>query len=303
MLIQAALNGGTSRAEHPAVPRTPAELAASAREAKLAGATVIHIHPRDSYGAQTLVAEHVLAAVAAVREATGLPVGVTTAIWTVDGEPARRLELVRDWAGRPGGREALPGPVGRGSTAGAGWPGKHSSDRPDFVSINLNEPGIEPLADLVTSLGIGIEAGVWTVDDARQLGSCSFRDRLLRVVLEPVDRIPSGAVATASETSAELRRLGIDAPQVHHGYGLATWHVLRAAVVGGFGLRVGLEDTPFLPDGTVASGNGALIAAAVALTGSLPAATAGSCWLHSPGGGMVVCAGNESIRRNPEISG
>lgn len=238
MLIQAALNGGTSRSEHSAVPLTPSELAASAREAQLAGATLIHVHPRDSYGAQTLASRHVLAAVAAVREATGLPVGVTTGIWTVDGEPGRRLALVADWSGH---------------------------GRPDFVSINMNEPGIEPLADLVTSLGIGIEAGVWTVDDARQLGTCSFRDRLLRVLLEPVDRVPADAVATACEASAELKRLGIGAPQVHHGYGLATWDVLRAAAAGGFGLRTGLEDTPVLPDGTVAGGNGELIAAALAL--------------------------------------
>jgi uncharacterized protein (DUF849 family) len=201
---------------------------------------VIHIHPRDSYGAQTLVSGHVLAAVTAVRAATGLPVGVTTGIWTVDGEPGRRLALVADWNG---------------------------PDRPDFVSINMNEPGIEPLADLVTSLGIGIEAGVWMADDARQLGACSFRDRVLRVVLEPVDRVPADAVATASESSAELARLGIAAPQVHHGYGLATWDVLRAAVAGGFGIRVGLEDTPYLPDGTVAPGNADLVAAAVALAG------------------------------------
>jgi uncharacterized protein (DUF849 family) len=238
VLIQAALNGGTSRSEHPAVPVTPAELAVSAREAQAAGATVIHIHPRDSSGAQTLVSDHVLAAVTAVREATGLPVGVTTGIWTVDGEPGRRLALAADWGG--------PG-------------------RPDFVSINMNEPGIEPLADLMTSLGIGIEAGVWTADDARHLGTCSFRNRVLRVLLEPVDRTPADAVATASEASAELKRLGVDAPQVHHGYGLATWDVLKAAAAGGFDIRVGLEDTTVLPDGTGAVGNADLISAAVTL--------------------------------------
>lgn len=238
MLIQAALNGGTSRSEHSAVPVTPAELATAAREAQAAGATVIHIHPRDTSGAQTLVSGHVHAAVAAVREATGLPVSVTTGIWTVDGEAGRRLALVADWGG--------PG-------------------RPDFVSINMNEPGIEPLADLVTSLGIGIEAGIWTADEARQLGTCAFRDRVRRILLEPEDQIPAVAVATASEASAELTRLGIDVPQVHHGYGPATWDVLKAAAAGGFGIRVGLEDTTVLPDGKTASGNGDLIAAAVAL--------------------------------------
>lgn len=238
MLIQAALNGGTPRTEHPAVPRTPAELAASARAAQLAGATAIHIHPRDAYGAQTLAAEYVLPAVVAVRAVTGLPVGVTTGIWTVDGDTDRRLALVAGWKGH---------------------------DKPDFASVNMNEPGITPLADLLISLGIGIEAGIWTADDARQLAASAFGDRVLRALLEPVDRAPADAVATAAEASSELTRLGVTAPQVHHGYGMATWDVIRTAAARGFGIRVGLEDTTVLPDGTTATGNADLVAAAVSL--------------------------------------
>ena len=238
LLIQACLNGPTTRVEHPAVPLTPAELAAEASAAAAAGAESLHLHPRDLSGAQTLVPDDVLAAVAAVRAATGLPVGATTGIWTVDGDTARRLSLV------------------------AGWTGE---DRPDFASINVNEPGTDALADLLTSLGIEIEAGVWTVEDARLLAASTFGDRVMRVLLEPVDRSPAGAVATAAEASAELTRLGITAPQVHHGYGLATWDVLRAAVAMGAGIRVGLEDTTVLPDGSVAAGNGDLVAAAALL--------------------------------------
>jgi uncharacterized protein (DUF849 family) len=75
VLIQACLNGGTTRDQHPAVPLTPAELAAEARAAQLAGAQALHLHPRNEAGQQTLAAADVLAAVAAVRAATGLPVG------------------------------------------------------------------------------------------------------------------------------------------------------------------------------------------------------------------------------------
>ena len=238
MLIQACLNGATTRAEHPAVPLTPAELSAEARAAAAAGAESVHMHPRDPSGAQTLAPEHVLAAVAAVRAATGLPAGVTTGIWTVDGDAVRRMSLVRQWTGQ---------------------------DRPDFASINVNEPGTDALAGLLTSLEIDIEAGVWTVEDARLLGASTFGHRVIRVLLEPVDRSPAGAVATAAEASAELVRLGITAPQVHHGYGLATWDVLRAAVAMGHDIRVGLEDTTVLPDGTAAAGNGDLVAAAARL--------------------------------------
>jgi uncharacterized protein (DUF849 family) len=103
------------------------------------------------------------------------------------------------------------------------------------------------------------------VEDARLLGASSFGGRVIRVLLEPVDRSPEGAVAMAAEASAELSRLGIEAPQVHHGYGLATWDVMRAAVAMGAGVRVGLEDTTVLPDGSAAAGNGVLVAAAARL--------------------------------------
>ena len=238
LLIQAALNGGTAREQHPAVPLTPAELAAEARAAQLAGAGAFHLHPRDAAGAQTLAPERVLASVAAVRAATGLPVGVTTGIWTVDGDVRRRLELVSGWTG---------------------------PDRPDYASINMNEPGIDELADLLTSLGIGIEPGVWTVEDARLLGTIGFRDRILWVLMEPEESGSAEAVATAAEAAAELARLGITARQVRHGYGRATWDVLRASIADGQDIRVGLEDTTVLPDGSVAAGNGDLVAAAARL--------------------------------------
>ena len=89
---------GTTRDEHPAVPLTPAELAAEARAAQLAGAQALPLHPRDRAGQQTLAVSDVFSAVAAVRAATGLPVGVTTGIWTVDGDDGRRMSLVADRA-------------------------------------------------------------------------------------------------------------------------------------------------------------------------------------------------------------
>ena len=129
----------------------------------------------------------------------------------------------------------------------------------------MNEPGTDDLADLLSGLGIQIEAGVWTAADARLLGAAAFRDRILRVLMEPVDRDPAGAVATAAEAASELARLGVSARQVHHGYDQATWDVMRAAVTMGHDIRIGLEDTTVLPDGSVAEGNADLVTAAVRL--------------------------------------
>ena len=53
--------------------------------------------------------------------------------------------------------------------------------------------------------------------------------------------------------------------QVHHGDGIASWAVNRRAILRRHGIRTALEDTPVLPDGRMADGNGDLVAAAAAM--------------------------------------
>jgi uncharacterized protein (DUF849 family) len=239
MLIKACLNGGTTRKQHPAVPRTPAELAADAQAAVRAGADAIHVHPRDAHGHETIEPDAVLAAVHAVRAAVpGTPVGVTTGIWTVDGDADRRLKLVARWTG---------------------------ADRPDFASINLCEPGADELAAQLGRLGIPVEAGLWTAQDADRLAASAFGRTAIRVLIEPQDGDPDAAVATATRIEEALTRHGFELPAVHHGYGTATWPVIETALRAGRDIRVGLEDTTVLPDGSTTTGNGELVAAAVAL--------------------------------------
>ena len=239
MLIKACLNGGTTRDDHPSVPQTPAELAADASAAASAGAGAVHLHPRDSSGTETLDPDAVLAAVAAVRAAVpATPVGVTTGLWAADGDPARRMSLVAGWAG---------------------------SDRPDFASVNLSEPGADELAGLLGDMGIAVEAGIWSAADADRLAASAFGHGVLRILVEPQDGEPESAVALAAYIEAALDRHGFAAPRLHHGYGLATWSVLRAAIRLGRDIRVGLEDTVVLADGRRASGNRELVEAAVSL--------------------------------------
>lgn len=74
LLLQAALNGDRV---HPALPRTPGELAAEARAAVEAGA--LHLHPYDDKGQQTLAAAPCAAALHAVRAACpGIPISLST---------------------------------------------------------------------------------------------------------------------------------------------------------------------------------------------------------------------------------
>jgi uncharacterized protein (DUF849 family) len=90
-------------------------------------------------------------------------------------------------------------------------------------------------------------------------------DSCVRVLLEPLDNDPKQAVADAATMERLLAEAQIGLEQIHHGDHLASWAVNRRAVPRGHGIRTGLEDTPVLPDGRLASGNAELVAVAAAL--------------------------------------
>ena len=140
-----------------------------------------------------------------------------------------------------------------------GWAGP---DLPDFASVNLSEPGAGELAALLTERGVAVEAGIWTVADADSLAASAFGGQVLRILVEPHEREPEDAVALAAAIEAALDRHGFAAPRLHHSYGPATWPVLRAALLLGRDIRIGLEDTVVLADGRPAAGNRELVEAA-----------------------------------------
>jgi uncharacterized protein (DUF849 family) len=239
MELQAALNGDR---DHPALPRTPAELAHEARAAVDAGATTLHLHPYDAEGRQTLAAEPCAAALRAVRAACpGVPVSLSTSA-AIEPDPERRHALV------------------------AGW-----TELPDLVTANQGEEGIVALCELLLDRGVGIEAGLLALADAHAFLATGLPPRCTRVLLEPLDPGPGDAVAHAAAMEHALADGGAVLEQVHHGDGIASWAVNRRAAERGHGVRTGLEDTPVLPDGRIAPGNGALVAAAAALVAELRA--------------------------------
>lgn len=70
--IAVAPNGGRrTKADHPAIPLTPKELALTARDCLDAGAAMIHVHVRKDDGSHLLDAEAYRAAIAAIRAAVG----------------------------------------------------------------------------------------------------------------------------------------------------------------------------------------------------------------------------------------
>ena len=95
MLLKVCLNGARRRHDHPAVPVSPTELAASATQAVAAGAGAVHVHPRGPDGAESLDAGPIGDAVAAIRAATGAPVGVSTGAWFLP-DAADRLRAIEN---------------------------------------------------------------------------------------------------------------------------------------------------------------------------------------------------------------
>jgi uncharacterized protein (DUF849 family) len=234
-LLEACLNGARGRAEYPGVPRTPDELAAEARAAVDAGAQVLHLHPYDG-DAETLAAGPCAAALRAVRAACpGVPISLSTSA-AIEPDPRRRLELVAGWA-----------------------------ELPELVTANQGEAGILELCDHLLARGVGIEAGLLSLDDARAFVATALPGRCARVLVEPLDAEPQVAVAHAAAIEQALEDAGVAEEQVHHGDGPAAWHVMERAVGRGHGIRVGLEDTTVLPDGSRPDGNGDLVRAAAAM--------------------------------------
>jgi uncharacterized protein (DUF849 family) len=233
-LLQAALNGDRHKVAHSATPVSVEELGRDASACVAAGARAIHMHPRDPEGLQTLEAGAVDGAVARVRDACGVPVGVTTSA-EIEPEPERRLRLVRAW------RE------------------------PDYVSVNLSEPGAPELMEVLVEIGVGVEAGVWTVEDAERLAASGLGVRSARILVEPTEVQLGGGEAEAAralelveDIHRMLDRYDLLAPRLQHGDGCVAWVLLSDAVRRGLDTRIGLEDTLFGPNGERTPGNEAL---------------------------------------------
>jgi uncharacterized protein (DUF849 family) len=196
----------------------------------------LHLHPYGVDGRETLDAEPCAAAVRAVRSrCPGVPISLSTSA-DIEPDSERRRALVGGW-----------------------------TELPDLVTANQGEPGILELCELLLERQIGVEAGLLSLEDAHAFVESGIAPRCVRAMVEPLDAEPDDAVAHAEAMELALVEGGVELEQVHHGDGIASWAVNRRGAARGHGIRTGLEDTPVLPDGRTAAGNGELVAAAAAL--------------------------------------
>jgi uncharacterized protein (DUF849 family) len=233
MLVVAALNGGRSPSDHPAMPLSPAQLGAAAAESAAAGAGAVHFHVRGAGGQESLAAADVARAVTEVRR-LGVPCGISTGAWIIP-EPARRLAAVQEW-----------------------------TVLPDFVSINFDEEGAAELAFFFLGRQVTLEAGVANPFAAEQLVRSGLANRCLRIMFEPREQVTSDAMTTVARTEAVLDAATVRAPRLLHGVNATAWPLVDEAGARGYATRIGFEDTLTLPDGKLAGGNGELVRAALA---------------------------------------
>src|SRR6516165_2955664 len=233
VFLQAALNCDRI---HPAAPRTPTAISEAARAAVEAGVQSVHVHAFDDAGRETLdggACARVLRAIRALCPETTISLTTSAAIV---GDPRKRFGIVEAW-----------------------------EEMPDLVTANQGEPGIVELCELLRSRGVGIEAGLLSIDDARAFVGSGLAGRCRRVLIEPLDADPDAAVRHAAEMENIVVAAGITLEQVHHGDGIACWAVNRRGLERGHRIRTGLEDTTLLPDGKQARDNADLVAAAAHL--------------------------------------
>ena len=153
--VKACINGARTVEAHPNLPVSPEQLAAEAVAVHQAGAKAVHMHPKTADGVDSLLPQHVDAAVDAVRHVVpGLPLGVTTGFWALPDADAR-LRAVDGW-----------------------------SVLPDFASVNWHEPGSEDLARALLRRGLGVEVGIFHAEAAESWAASEIAQHCMRVMIE-----------------------------------------------------------------------------------------------------------------------
>ncbi len=260
VVVTCSLTGVLTNPAQQPVPVTPAEMAASAKEAFDAGASIMHVHFRRQEPGMgflpTWEPEVASAIVAAIREACpGVIINNTTGVVGADiAGPLACLDATRpEMAAMNAGTLNYLKLKSDGKWA---WP-PMLFDNPiakiEAFLAHMYANGIVPECEcfdtgIVRSVGLLQRAGL-----LRAPAHVSFVMGVESGMPGKAEWLP--LLLAELEPGTQWQTIGIGREEV--------WKLHRATAELGGNLRTGVEDTFYLPDGSKTTGNGALIEAIV----------------------------------------
>ncbi len=255
--VAVAPNGGRrTKADHPALPIGPAELARTAAECLEAGAAMIHLHVRDGSSRHLLDADAYLAAIAAIRAEVGerMVIQITSEALGIYGPEAQMavVRQVKPQAASLALREIVPEPADEAEFAAFLQWMKAEGVVPQFILYSPEE---------ATRLDAMRRRGIVPFDEPPVLYVLG-RYKTDQTAL-PQDLLPY--LAPGQPIFARFMTCAFGA------------HEAACTIAGGLfggGLRVGFENNLLLPDGSLAASNAELVATvrqglAIAGTGAM----------------------------------
>lgn len=265
VIIEVAVNGGRSRAEHAAIPCTPAEVADDARRCAAAGASVLHFHAQDADGNWTAESQWYAKAIRLVRAATSGMLISLTSIRPAGVPVDAVLDSLAALARSP---ETVPDLISVNLGHGIAWERAGGTRRTihfpnDYADIwrtlqACRDLNITPELG-VMDLGFISNAVALRVDGAIP-GYPWFLVELDSPAYGAGRQTASATVADYEVLSSRVREHFPRARWAAHGAGLGTYDILLRALDDGDHVRVGFEDSLVLPNGRPAPSNADLVA-------------------------------------------
>ncbi len=257
LILTVAPNGARkTKADHPALPMTPDEIAACAAACAEAGAAMIHLHVRDRDGGHTLDAEAYRDAIAAVRRVAGQGIVIQVTSEAVGiYQPPQQMAMVREL--RPEAvslavREIVPDAAHEAAAAAFFAWMRNEAVQPQFIVYSADD--LHRLDDLIAR-------GV--VPPGRHF------------VLFVLGRYTPGQVSEPGDLLPFLSANSLAHPWAVCAFGAREAACAAAATALGGHVRIGFENNLFLADGSPAPDNAALVAAAAANAAGLGRPVAG----------------------------
>ena len=262
VVITCAISGAlANRDQCPAIPYTPEEYGAEARRIVDEGGVMIHIHARTPDGTPSYEVEDFRAITEAIRSSVD-DVIINYSTGTIGVPVEKRVAYLREL--RPD-----VAALNMGSLNYA----KYSRSRKQFVFDMVFQNPFGEIIELLTAMN---EFGIKPEHECFDVGHIGSLEPLidmgiLRTPLH-VDCV-MGVVGGIPPTARNLAAMVDNLPPGSHwgvvGISRRQWMLIGAALTLGGSIRVGLEDNLYLPDGTMATSNGDLVAKARQMTEDL----------------------------------